>query len=509
LKSIYCGINFLCIGIWLAAFQAAGGHTQGKAEATMAKNIVISIQPVAREVLSGEQLFIKISLTNTSDHSISMPDIYSKSPFFYEINGKSGSIAVSQASAVSRDIGQDVAPPDETPKMKIDPGATVETTEDLAEYMEAPLKIGAYTLTARMVIAGERIVSAPATFAISGQVPSFMSTIFCPLRHVGSSILTHSAKNGGTVLYQRDCNEPHMDRGVFIKRAEIPKGETVQGVSVAAQIGTASEGRWFACLTSTAILATRGWGVLLNPAIQRLDIKMTRASIVDRGFQLADLNAVFFVFSGEKNNPILTGYSASADGIKEKMKISLGTGIPAEVKVAAQDGMADNLTVVWIAKKDKGYSLHCKKITKSHSSENEIMLYSSQNILSGLSLDIFGTNPEGCCIEGPLTPSNRYACIRFTINEKPILKKENFIVPSGSASQISAQPCGTATLLAAVLDKTVAWRTIDPKDTWRVIGHEESAVSNVQLLHVTKEPVWIQWFSTISGLRFSKLAVHE
>jgi hypothetical protein len=300
-----------------------------------------------------------------------------------------------------------------------------------------------------------------------------------------------------------------MDRGVFIKRAEIPRGETVQGVSVAAQVGTASEGRWFACLTSTAILAARGWGVLLNPGIQRLDIKTARRSIVDRGFQSADLNALFFVFSIEKNNSILTGYSTSAEGIKEKITVPLGSGMPVEVKVAADDGSADKGTVVWIAKTETGFSLHCKKITKSHNPENDIVLYSSRELLSGLSLDGFGINPEGCCIEGPLTPSNRYASIRFTVNGKPMVKKENFVVPSGSVSQLSAQPYGSQTLLTAALDKTVVWRTTDPKDSWRVIGHEADAVSYVQLLHVNKEPVWIQWFSAASGLLFSKLAVSE
>jgi hypothetical protein len=90
-----------------------------------------------------------------------------------------------------------------------------------------------------------------------------------------------------------------------------------------------------------------------------------------------------------------------------------------------------------------------------------------------------------------------------------MVKKENFVVPSGSVSQLSAQPYGSQTLLTAALDKTVVWRTTDPKDSWRVIGHEADAVSYVQLLHVNKEPVWIQWFSAASGLLFSKLAVSE
>jgi hypothetical protein len=137
-------------------------------------------------------------------------------------------------------------------------------------------------------------------------------------------------------------------------------------------------------------------------------------------------------------------------------------------------------------------------------------LHSSPYPLTGLSLDPVGGNPQGCCIEGPRKPATNYTHIRFSTAKNSPVQTTAFTVPSGAVGPIATYP-GRASLrlMATTLDKTVVWNAAGPKDQWQVIGHGENAVSNVNLLGATGEPVWVQWFDAASGLRFSKIPARE
>lgn len=260
----------------------------------MAGLFKIEIEIERPHVITLESLVVKTTLTNIGDSPLATDGTMLSSPFHYElVDPGSGEILqrISQAAYRSRQCRDGRAPRDGSPRI-LGPGDVASVRDDLVYYAASSILPRRYHLIAIHGHGENALRSGPLEIEVEAPKPNASAWFYCPTEQVFCSALAHQSE-GSAKLYQGQAPQLDPNDGVLFFR-NCDGLQNVDALALAYQVGYSDNGRWFAWLSSGTLGALRGWGSGISARIAPTPLAATDASLLERGFQMADGSALFF-----------------------------------------------------------------------------------------------------------------------------------------------------------------------------------------------------------------------
>jgi len=263
----------------------------------------LEISTGATEVICGESIEIRSTITNSGSAPVSIPTV-SLSPVEYTLQSLTAggpSYAASQESDVAGLRAGRPAPDLPAEVVTLSPGQSAEYRDDLALYVQRRIAPGRYRLTAKCPANGGYAEAAIPEILVAPPRIGSVSTVNCFYKHVEAAAFSHTGRNNDLWIFQEDTRTQELRTGVFYRRYQLPAGPGVTSLAVAVHTQPRLEGRWVGWLRERSFAALSGWGDALTGLVDPVSVPLDSPRLVPPGFQDADEGCLFLI-AGQRGN---------------------------------------------------------------------------------------------------------------------------------------------------------------------------------------------------------------
>ncbi len=279
-------------------------------ERSAVAGIELEAGPERSEVLSGEPLYVRVSMTNLRRSPVQAPSVVDTPPWVFRLEGRDAA-AKYQISARGHlsQLQLNYTPPDEsqpirTPETQtLRPMSRLEYRIDLQGFVTEPIAPGKYNLTAEYRFEGETIRSVPIPLAVVAPNVTALASLRHPEGTFASAFL-HQASDGSSVLYQRESLPRESPGAVAYSRVVTPPGRSIDSFALGWP-GAGGSARWIGWIEGDAIHAALGEGDKVWAQIDATSTKLRGPVLARPAHQLPDGHVVFFAHGLKEDRPFL------------------------------------------------------------------------------------------------------------------------------------------------------------------------------------------------------------
>ena len=473
----------------------------------------ITIKVTEPEVLSGEELWVVVQLSNNGDQpaSISDPNAAAARPVLYRMATDDGvpmyqmSQGAFRANRVSRGRTPLAIEPEE---LILGPGESVTFDEEIAKFADTPFAPGRYELDAVHTESG----ATSAAVELMVTLPSIycLAALMCPVRQEAALVLSHGHQDGSISILQKDAFQSGPHSGTFQRRLSFPAGQGgADQLAVACIAEGYGVGRWFAWLHQGALSAARGAGSCLTAATAAPQpVGLKRAQLVSPGFQLdgEDGQGLFLVHGRAGNDTMLRQLSVTRERTRLSPPVKLCSGRVDRVvaRFEAQGAqwrthlVYTTAAAVYTCSLDhEGRRLGTPTMVHQHP---ELQLYCLELFPLGANLDAMVH-----LLYGPREDLQGMAYIRAPMIQGAIpLEEWTLDAPAeegfvGCPCAIADQEGGQLPVVAQVDDRLVWAAAMGGQ--WQVLLEHLPPLGYLHLL-ASRGDFWVGWYDPIHGIAY-------
>ncbi len=481
----------------------------------MMNNLQVTVSPVLPEVLSGESLRVRVTVTNTGDEPVSVQGAaIPHSPVLYELRSPDDDrviYGVSQQSYRTRRSGGDVLMPMEPVMATLETGQSVTLGEDLAEYAASGFAPGVYNLVARYQVGAGYVISDPVEVRVAVPNISNLSSLFCILQGNVCCVFDHTNHDGSVSIFQRDITADILHR-----RLNIPAPGKVSDLVASAYAAPLGEGQWFAWLQDGTVGAGKGWGTVLNARVNPVPLGLSSAKLVSPGFQLADGSGLFLVSGLSDGEPCMQQFVFSAKGAQDGKIAPLNEYYDDRI-LACYDpsGKGGRMYLAWSKEAISTIGIHlCQySVDKQAVTVPPELLYERRPPLAALEMQALAEDGKThvYALFGPEGGDGEMNYVRIQIHgRKQSIKKRTFPAPS---TEVKAWAISTADVdnppVIARTANSIIWAQVRRDAEWNVLAESTEEITHLQILALDRGEFWASWVDPSFGIRFAPIPVSD
>lgn len=313
MNRLSCAVAVLALsGLFGCAPESNGFAQTGKPsnratgkERSAVTGIELEAGPERADVLAGEPLYVRISLTNLGKSPVQAPSPVDAPPWEFLLTGQKGAPTYAISAQRFRNRRPEPSRPRQPLTQTLGPMSMQEYRIDLLRWTTEPIAPGKYELTTEYRLGGESIRSAAVPLAVvAPNVTAYAALGQAPEDTFASAFL-HQASDGASVLYQRESNSGEPAAGVAYSRVVAPPGKAIGSFALGCPVDRWRAARWIGWIEGDAIRAALGSGEKVWARIDATPTGLRGPVLVKPAYQMFDGHAIFFAYGLKDGRPFL------------------------------------------------------------------------------------------------------------------------------------------------------------------------------------------------------------
>ena len=487
----------------------------------------VAIEPVHRDVLPGEELWVEATVENVDVEPVSIPQMPSQapSPFRFELHDdETGELAyaVSEESYRTAIAGLDIVDSEPAPPVEIQPHESASVTEDIASYASQGFAPGKYRLTGYYRINSREFKTEPAIIQVSRPQIGCLARIYCPALGVFATVFENLGFEGKIALYQRETHTANPENGVFRRHIEREGTRQFDDLGIAACTYWEGQGRWFAWLVDKKVAGAKVWGHALTAELAGQEISLDRGTFVNPGFQLEDETAVFPIVGASGDAAQVQFAKLDYERCTVSAPAPLCGTVPSWV-LGRYDGSSDAAPVmlIWSELAANLTRIYTRRYTIEGRGADDApqLIYERPSPLLSCEADSFIVSAEGDeglihLLFGPEEPEDEeikrqqvvYVVLDPANPSRPMFIRRLTVPETPTDMWTVAAPRSGSHVVVARTDKKLLWATAE-SNSWQILCEGAEKIERLRLF-AAADQLWAQWYVPRVGARSIRVPSH-
>lgn len=476
----------------------------------------MTVTPRRDQVLAREELWVDVTLTNTGDQPVDVPDPECAAPlpvvFVFDPVAGGDRVAATQAGYEAFLTGDDIMPRARMETRTLAPGEAASMSHDLALYTLGALRPGRYTLAARHEALG---LAAPAVeLEVVQPGVQMMHSVLCPMQLEVATVFEHLCDDDRIVLFQQGLMDLAPASAAFVRRRELDFTAPLEALAVAVQPEAWADGRWFAWIQAEHICAMRGFdGSVTSGQIDPQLTALRQPGLARPGFHMSSGGGqgVFLAHGRDTQGwTCVQQFHFTRDTITPGPDVPLCRGELGQMIARCEHlgGASWRQQVVW-SELDPAPVRACQLDAEGKPLDAPHDLFHTWRG-PAVCMEMFPVGPGDQAVAhvlcGPGSDGHTMSYLRLPLAQGAAKEEWTFQAPDQpvEAWAISGLPGGGLPVVAFAGGQLLTTSAMSGAG-WSLLFDQLPAVGNLQLLVTPEADYLVSWYSPLEGLQFYPL----